>query len=403
MTDSTAPPTSRDGLVPDPDPDEDNGHHPSIAQPHGPQEGPVFEAETAAAEMSTEESPLGRPGRPINRRSPFMIGIAATLGAVVTVALVEVVITARDVLVLIGLALFLAVGLEPAVSRLVRFRFPRWTAVLTVIVALLAVVGGFLAAAVPPLVTQTTAFVEQVPTYITQLTDNHTFIGQLNSQFHIEEAVQSAVTSGGSVFSGVLGAGVVVLSTLASTLVVAVLTVYFLGALPTLRAGLYRLVPNSRRPRAILLGDEIAARVGGYVLGSLTVALIAGVLTFIWLEIFGAPYPLLLAIMVSLLDFIPVVGSTTAGVVCCLVTLTVSGPLALATAGFFLVYRFVEDYVLVPRIIGQAVKVSALGTVLAVLLGGVLFGIIGAVVAIPFAAAIQLIVREIALPRLDRS
>jgi len=88
---------------------------------------------------------------------------------------------------------------------------------------------------------------------------------------------------------GVLGAGVVVLDALGSTLVVIVLPVYFLAALPRLRAGLYRLVPHSRRPRAILIGDEIASRVGGYVLGNLVVSLIAGTLTFIWLLIVGVP------------------------------------------------------------------------------------------------------------------
>jgi predicted PurR-regulated permease PerM len=163
------------------------------------------------------------------------------------------------------------------------------------------------------------------------------------------------------------------------------------------------LVPHSRRPRAILIGDEIFAKVGGYVLGNLLISLISAVLTFSWLLALRVPYPLLLAIMVGLLDLIPIIGSTVAGVVVCLVALTVSLPVALATAGFFIVYRVVEDYLLVPKIIGRVLQVPSLITVVAVLVGGVLLGVIGALVAIPVTAAVLLIVREVLIPRLDRS
>jgi predicted PurR-regulated permease PerM len=203
--------------------------------------------------------------------------------------------------------------------------------------------------------------------------------------------------------NGLLGAGQVVFGALASGLILLVLTVYFVVDLPRIRATLYRLVPHSRRPRAILLGDEIFAKVGGYVLGNLLISLVAGILTFIFLTIFGVPYALLLSIFVAILDLLPVIGSTIAGVGVCLVALSVSLPVCLATAGFFVVYRLVEDYLLVPRIIGRAVKVPALVTVVAVLLGGALLGIVGALVAIPVAAALLLLGLEILFPRLDRS
>jgi len=364
----------------------------------------VAAAEAVAARISTADRPMGRPGRPVDRRSPFVVGMVGAAGVVVTIGLVEVVVTARDVLVLIGLAVFIAVGLEPAVSRVAGLGVPRWAAVTAVCLGSLAAVAGFIAAAIPTLVTQASALVAKAPSYLQILTDHNSFVGQLNDRFHLQQTLEQTLnTGGGSILGGVLGAGIVVFNALASTLIVVVLTVYFLGAMPRLRAGLYRLIPNSRRPRAILLGDEIATRVGAYVLGNVVVSLIAATLTFAWLLIFGVPYPLLLAILVALLDLIPALGSTMAGVLVCLVALTVSLPVALATAGFFIIYRFVEDYLLVPKIIGGVVKVSALATVVAVLLGGVLFGLVGALVAIPIAAAIQLIVREVALPRLDRA
>jgi predicted PurR-regulated permease PerM len=179
--------------------------------------------------------------------------------------------------------------------------------------------------------------------------------------------------------------------------------VYFLADLPRIRATLYRLVPHSRRPRAILLGDEIFAKVGAFVLGNLITSLIAGSLTWIFLTIVGVPYPLLLGIFVAIVDLLPVIGSIIAGVVVCLVALSVSLPVCLATIGFFIVYRTAESYLIVPRIIGRAVNVPAGVTMVAFLLGGALQGIVGALVAIPAAAALLLLTQEVLFPHLDRT
>jgi len=188
---------------------------------------------------------------------------------------------------------------------------------------------------------------------------------------------------------------------LADSLMVTVLTIYFLADLPRIRALGYRFVPHARRPRAILIGEDILNKIGGYVLGNVVISVIAAALTFTWLVSFGVPYPFLLAVLVALLDLVPVVGSTIAGIIVVLVALTVSLPVCLFTIGFFVVYRFFEDYVLVPKLIGKAVEVPALLTVVAVLIGAALLGVVGALVAIPAAAAVLLIAQEIWFPRLD--
>jgi predicted PurR-regulated permease PerM len=143
--------------------------------------------------------------------------------------------------------------------------------------------------------------------------------------------------------------------------------------------------------------------VGGYVLGNFITSAIAGVGTYLWLLAFGIPYPLLLAMFVALLDLIPVIGSTVGGAVVTLVALTVSLPVALATLAFYIGYRLAEDYLIVPRVMGRTVQVPAIVSLVAVLVGGVLLGIVGALVAIPVAAAIRLLLREIAIRRLDKS
>ena len=370
----------------------------------GPGDEPIRQALETAAEVAGKTGGLGTPGRPVNRRSPFMIGLTGALGVAVAYGLIELVIRARSVLILIGLAMFIAVGLDPIVGWLVRHRMPRWAAVITVIVCGLAIMAGFLAAAIPPLASEATALAHQIPHYMHTLQDRNSQLGRINVKYHVQQHLTGLVTSrGGSLVGGVLGAGALVLSTASAIVAIMVLSVYFLAGLPQIKMFAYRLVPHSRRPRVILIGDEIFAKVGGYVLGNFITSVIAGLGTYVWLLAWGVPYPLLLGMFVAILDLIPVIGSTIGGIVVSLVALTVSLPVALATLAFYIGYRLAEDYLIVPRIMGRTVELPAIVSLVAVLIGGVLLGIVGALVAIPVAAAIRLLLHEIAIRRLDKS
>lgn len=331
----------------------------------------------------------------------FLRGLAAALGVAVVVALAWLVIQAIGELVLIGLAFFIAVGLDPAVQWLHRHRLPRWAAVTVVVVVGLGTVAGFLATAIPVAVSQATQFATALPQYLQSAAGRDSVIGRVDARFHLQQVVEHALT--GDNGATVLGAGEAVFTGVTSTVIVIALVVYFLADLPRLQRTLYRLVPRSRRPRAVVLGDQIFAKVGGYVLGSLVLATIAGVSTLIWLLIIGVSYAVLLAILVALLDLIPVLGSIIGGVAVTVVVFTVSTPSAIATILFFVAYRLVEDYVLLPRIIGRTVNVPALVTLVAVVLGASLLGPIGAIVAIPVAAAGLLLLREVVIPRIDHS
>ncbi len=369
-----------------------------------PGEDRIQEALETAAQVAEKTGGLGTPGRPVNRRSPFMIGLTAAFGVAVAYGLIELILKSRSVLILIFLGFFIAAGLDPLVGMLVRRGLPRWAAVLIVITGVLAVVGGFLAAAIPPLAGEATSLAHQVPHYLKDLQDRNSQLGKLNMKYHVQDRLTKLLTSGsGSLVGGVIGAGALVIGTVSEILAIGVLSIYFLIGLPQIKLFFYRMIPHSRRPRAILIGDEIFAKVGGYMLGSFITAVIAGLGTYIWLLAWGVPYPLLLGTFVALLDLIPVIGSTVGGIVVSLVALTVSLPVALATLGFYIFYRLAEDYLIVPRIQGRTVELPALVSLIAVLIGGVLLGIVGVLVAIPVAAAIRLLLKEVAFPRLDKS
>lgn len=373
-----------------------------MGQPHSESES-ITAAEEDAMRISTDADPLGTPGPKFDRRSPFFIGLTGAAGVAVTYGLVEVLAFSSQVLILVGVSMFLAIGIEPAVSWQVKHGFPRWSALALVFLIAFGALAGFLAAAIPPLVDQGTALVHNAPDRLRTLEQDYPVVSTLSDRFELQQKLDQGLggdTSG--LMGGVIGAGEKVFSAITSLVIVVVLTAYFSANFPRIRSSFYRLFPRSRRPRAILLGDEIFAKVGGYVLGNLLISLITAVTTYVWLLIFGVPYPLLLAVLVAVLDLIPVVGSTLAGIIIAVVALTVSAPVSLATIGFFIVLRLVEDYLLIPKIIGRAVKVPALVTVVAVLAGGALLGVIGALLAIPVAAALLLLAEETLLPMLDR-
>jgi predicted PurR-regulated permease PerM len=351
-----------------------------------------------------EDNPFGKPGRPLSRRSPFRVGFTAALGVALAYGLVNALIAVRSVLILILISAFLAIGLNPAVEAFERRGMRRSFAVTIVLIAALLFFVGFGFAVVPPIANQGSQFVHKAPDYVRQLQHNSR-VASLDARYHFLSKLQAYVDKperlGGPVFGGVLGAGKVVLSAVFQAITVLTLTLYLMANLPDIKATAYRMVPRSRRARVGLLTDEILERVGGYVAGNLLISLIAGTLTFVVLLILHVPYALGLGLLVAVTDLIPVVGATIGAVVVTLVGLFVSVKTGLIAAGYYVAYQQIENYVLYPRIMKRSVDVSPVATVIAVLIGGALLGVLGALLAIPVAAAVQLVLQEVAVPRQD--
>lgn len=387
-----------------PEDDRDHGSGEPGEQSGRQPEEPIERAEAEAERVSGAQAPLGPLGPQWNRQSPFVVSMAATAGVAVMAAMIWLVILASRELILIGLALLLAVGVEPVVSWLTRWRWPRALAVTVVVMIGLAALAGLVAGVAPVLVQQGSQFAAQVPAYLRAAQDRGTLLGQLNARFHLQQALEQQLSGQQlRLAGGLVGIGEAVFGAVASVFVVVVLTVYFMADMQRVRRTLYRLVPAHRRARAMLLGDVVIYRVGAYLLGNIVISIIAGVVTLAVLLVLKVPYPFLLAALVAVLDLVPVVGSISAGILVTLAALTTSLPAALVTAAFFVFYRLLEDYVLVPMIIGRAIKVPAMATLVAVLLGFALYGVVGMVVSIPIAAGVHLLLHEVVFPRLDRA
>lgn len=365
---------------------------------------PIVDHEARRREAGVDEdNPFGRLGRPLNRRSPFRVGFSAAVGAGLAYLLYRAIVNAQHQLVLVAVAAFLAIGLNPTVSRLERVGMRRGIAVSLVFLATAGFFALFGYAILPPVVEQVTKFVNTVPDYLKDLQQNKT-INQIDQRYHVIDRVQEYITSsdiGSTAAESVIGVGKALASTFFDGLTVLILTLYFLSSFNSIKRTTYRLMPRSRRARAALLGDEILNRVGGYLAGAFIIAIIAGTATLIWLSILGVPYPLALALVVTITDVIPLVGATIGAVFVTIVAFFVSLPVGIATAVFYVVYQQVENYVVYPRVMKRSVDINPAAAIVGVLIGGALLGIVGALLAIPLTAAIQLILREVVLPRQD--
>jgi predicted PurR-regulated permease PerM len=345
-----------------------------------------------------------RASKHLSERSPFFIGLTGAFGVAVAYVLVRAIVDVREVLLLIGLSLFLAVGLNPIVRLLAGARIPRAFGVVIITLGLLAVIAGFGAVALPPIVHESRQLARNYPLYRHDLVTGRGFLGRLAVKVHLASYLKGKKEASleRAIVGGALGAGERLLSAGLATITVIVLTVYFLVALPAVERLGIRMSPASRRARVLVLTEEIFSRVGGFVLGNLLTSVVAALGTYLWLLAFGVRYPVLLALFVGIFDLVPVIGSTIAGVVVSAVALSKGLPVALATAIFYVAYRFFEDYLLTPRVMHHTVKISPGLTILATLIGGSLLGLIGALVAIPVAATIYLMLEEVVFPRLDR-
>ncbi|MDF3289806.1 AI-2E family transporter [Streptomyces silvisoli] len=330
------------------------------------------------------------------------MGFSLTLGGVLAYFLAQEVIRISELLVMLLLSLFVAISLDPIVRWLVRHRMRRGWAVALVVVAFAAVLAGFVALVVPPVMEEVTAFVHAVPGWLQQLHDHHSTLGRLEDRYHLINKAKQQLSSGGSdILDGLLGAGQLVVSTVTATVVVVVVSLYFMVGLPRIKDFCYRFVPGSHRERVAALTEEIVVRTGRYMLGNLATSGIAGLATFAWCAGTQIPYSAALGVLVALMDLVPMVGSTIGGIAVSLVALSVSLPIAIATAVFYVLFRLAEDYLIVPRVMRFAVDVHPIVTVVAVLVGGALLGIIGALVAIPAAMALGLFLDEFVFPRIE--
>jgi predicted PurR-regulated permease PerM len=347
-------------------------------------------------------------------QNPFRLGLLAGLGVLLAILIGQAIGNLATIIAYVGAALFLSLGLDPLVSWLERHHVKRGLAIVITLVGVLGVFAGLVFALIPVIVEQVQNITATITNDIIPLLDSDAELNEniMNVLPWADPNVVSYAVTGITDFfadpdnltaisNGLLKAGVQTASGVFGGVIVVILVIYFTASLGSMKRGLYLLVPASKRVKFIDLAEQISQAVGRYVMGQMTLAVVNGVLSLILLNAIGVKYGTLLAFIAFIGSLIPLVGTLSASVIIALSTLLFTGTdwRVIVVAIYYLVYMQVEAYVLNPRIMARAVKVPGVIVVIAALVGGTLLGVLGALIAIPVAASVLLIIRQVVVPR----
>lgn len=331
---------------------------------------------------------------------PQIIGLAVTafFGAAI---LLWVLYEIREVLIILYVAGVLAIGFSPIVRWIERRqisgnskkKMPRWLAILFLYIGLIGMIALVLALAVPPLVSQAQDLWTKLPEMFDHAQSTLVNRGLISHTYTWSELART-IPSPASMLSNVVGALQGFVGIVAALVTVLVLPYYLLLEADSLRRGFLRFFPRHHRQRAALITRDVTLKVSAWLGGQLLLGFIIGITAFIGLWLIGVPYFYVLAILAGFGEMIPVVGPILAAVPAILVALTVSPQTALFTAAYFSVQQFIENHFLVPKVMSQQVGVSPVTVLVALLIGGKLLGIVGALLAVPSAAIVQVLLHE---------
>ena len=355
--------------------------------------------------MAEDETPHQEDSPPVpGSRGPgahpgvmFRWGLYASFGVLAVAAATVAVYTTRALLIRVLIALFIAVSLDPAVRMLTRRGMRRGLAVLVIFLIAGGLTAAFLVSVIPAMVHQFQALVQDFPGYIASLSDRSARFRQLTDRYHLTSKVEDLLASlPGKLGGGALGFVRRLFGALFDTLTVVVFAIYFMADMPRLRHNANRLFPKARRARAGRVADVMVDKVGSYMIGNLLISLAAGLASFAVFAILGVPFAVPLAFVVAVCDLIPTIGATLGAVICVLAALltTELWPTTVIVAIFFVVYQQLENYYLAPRILRSTVSLSAPAVLLSGLIGGTVLGLIGALMAIPIAAGLKVVLGE---------
>ncbi len=371
---------------------------PSPPAPRNPETAPTAPAEPAA------------PLRPLVIRAsdPWRLALRIVLLTTAVVVGLWLVVMLSGVLLRLLAAVILATGLAPLVRQLHRLGLPRGAAVLLIYLAFILAVVGFLVLVVPPLVQQTAELVRDAPQYgariqqtLLDLRKRFPFLPPLDQQLAqqvtgLGEQIGAVLTQAFVVLEFALG----VFSGLVSAVLVLLITLYLIVDGARIREYFLSFVAPARRERLRRVTDRIGERMGGWLIGQVELSLVIGVVVYLGLTVLGVQGALLLAVVAAVGEAIPIVGPVLSAIPAVIVALTQSPLLALATAIMYLVVQQLENNLLVPKIMERAVAIHPLAVIIALIIGGELLGIGGALVAVPVAAALAVILDELRWERL---
>ncbi len=332
---------------------------------------------------------------------PMAYWVRATLVVVATLAVVMAARRVAHVLLLVVLAFVLAVGMDPPVRWLGRFRLRRGWAVAVIFTGLAAFLALFVVLLVPPLVREVRQFADAAPGYLADLQARQDWIGNAARHANVSAKAQQFITDLpgriGDSFDTVIGLAGTVLGRVFDLFTVAILSIYFMLALPRLRRTVAGLTRPARRDQVDRLLQRSLEKIGGYVSGNLITSAVCGIATVAALLALQVPYAVPLGMWAGVADLIPQVGAYAGAIPAVLVGLARGPGYGLGVVLYFIAYQQFENYVLAPRVYRNSIDLSPAAVIVSSLIGGTLAGFAGALLALPVAATIKVVIADVLL------
>jgi predicted PurR-regulated permease PerM len=348
--------------------------------------------------MSISAPPPEAPRPPAVRIRTLVSAAIITLGVVGLVFLLHAVL---DIVLVFLLAIVVAEGIRPLVKQLQKRRFPKSAAILTVYVVMLGILALLLTLLVQPLVSQAQQLANDFPKYQNQLQQ---FVNDLQARLHLSGNFNTQIGSAlGTAKDVLLAIGTTTATVLVNFVIVLVLAFLWLTTSDRLKGFVVDLVPPARQPLAADVIADMGTRIGGYLRGVVINMVVIGILAGIAVAVLGLPSPVLLGIFAGVMEAIPIFGPFLGAAPAVLLGFTVSPAYPLLVAAVFLVIQQIESNTLVPVVMNRVVALPPLTVVLALLVGGTLQGVAGALLAVPMAAAIQVLVLRVIVPYIHRA
>ncbi|MEY4417874.1 MAG: hypothetical protein RIQ88_312 [Actinomycetota bacterium] len=347
---------------------------------------------------------------PVKLTHAYQVGVLLGLGALTAIAMGNAVVALASIITSIVTALFIALGLEPLIQFLEKRVKRRGYAITIVALGMLTLVSLVVFLIVPPLISEAGAFIRHLPDLV-RVFLQLPWVESLDNRFG--GAISSALNSSGAylvdsknwpnLLGGVVQFGITLFNGAVAVLTVCILTLYFMSSLHQIKAVLINLVAKTKRKKVTSIVDQVIHSIGRYVMGQVVVASINASVVFIILLISGVEYAVILAFIDFLLVLIPIIGSISGASVVLIVTAaTAPSPTTIGVAIAIIVYLQVEAYLVGPKVMKRAVNVPAALVVVSALAGGSLLGLLGSLLAIPVAATLLLIIREVWVPHQDK-
>jgi predicted PurR-regulated permease PerM len=340
--------------------------------------------------------------RPPRRQVEIVLPVRTLLVLLAFGTLVVLTIVALDTLLSIFLAAVVALGLDPVVSSLVRRGWPRGRAALVVFAATGAAVVALVLLAAGPVWDEIKQFVDKLPAYWDQFTQGDAFQTITTSagvDEHIKQGLKDLAAGLPEAADTLLGIAGGIFGSFLSLVTLAFLALFLLMERPAITDWIFGFTTPAVEGRWRPVVEDSIRAVSSSLLGNIAISVVAGTVAGVTCWLLGMPFPVVLGVITGLLDLIPQVGATIAAVILSIVAVTVSTEAVIVTIVVQLVYQQVENYIVYPIVYRQAVQLSAFTTIVAVLVASAILGVVGAILAVPFAAVIKVVLREATAPR----